>query len=283
MRIEPSVRVAFFIACATLLGGAVAFRAVASTVNAWVLKEAVPPREPFATIPTKLGVWKAVTSDAVLPEAMVEALGTNIYLDRVYAIDGDPKKGFLQVHLAYYTGLIDRVPHVPERCFEAGGYLQVGNPEVRPLAVDSASWRRDESSVNRATGLPYPMATMTDPISGRRTDVRMPLGETEFTRVEFQEPRSPEKRKLAGYFFIANGRWTPRASDVRALSYSLSERYAYFCKVQFTGQFTGKDTQFDQYEANVADLLKELLPHLMHRLPDWSEYETRAKTPDPSG
>jgi len=201
----------------------------------------------------------------------------------VYAIDGDPKKGFLQLHLAYYTGLIDRVPHVPERCFEAGGYLQVGTPQVRPLAIGAESWPRDEASVNQATGLPYPMATVVNPISGRRSDVRMPIGEAEFTVVEFQEPASPEKRKLAGYFFIANGRWTPRAGDVRALSYSLSERYAYFCKVQFTGQYSGKDELFEQYEANVADLLKELLPHLMHRLPDWSEYETPSQSPDPSG
>lgn len=283
MRIEPTVRVAFFIACATLLGGAIAFRAVAATVNAWVLKEPAPPREPFSTIPTTLGVWKAVTSDTMLSEEMVEALGTNIYLDRVYAIDGNPKKGLLQLHMAYYTGLIDRVPHVPERCFVAGGFEPIGSSQVRALAIDDEGWRPDNGPVNVATGIPYAFATVVDPISRRASDVRMPIGEPEITVVEFQDPAKPDRRLIAGYFFIANGRLTPRAGDVRALSYSLTERYAYFCKVQITRQYFEEDGRVDDYDAHVSDFLKELLPHLMHRLPDWSEYEARSRAPDPSG
>jgi len=37
---------------------------------------------------------------------MVESLGTEKYLTRSYAIDGDPSKGVISLHLAYYTGMM---------------------------------------------------------------------------------------------------------------------------------------------------------------------------------
>ena len=32
----------------------------------------------------------------------------------------------LQVHISYYTGTIDDVPHIPERCWYASGLRQLG-------------------------------------------------------------------------------------------------------------------------------------------------------------
>jgi len=278
VRVETSVRNAFIAACVALLAGAIAFRSVASAINAWVLKEQAPMREPLGTIPTTLGVWKAVGKDALLNDATIETLGTKFYLNRNFAIEGDPSRGEINLHLAFYTGLIDRVPHVPERCFVAGGLLQVGVPQVRAINLDRSSWRMDAGPINRATGLHYPMASVIDPITMRSSEVHLPLGEAAMTVSEFQDSKSPDQRLIAGYFFIANGQMTPRAGDVRALSYSLTERYAYFCKVQFTGQYRAGDNSLEKFEAQVADLLRELLPHLMLRLPDWPEYEVRSST-----
>ena len=42
----------------------------------------------------------------------VEELGTSQYLDRTYALDGDPEKGLASLHIAYYTGAIDDVRHM---------------------------------------------------------------------------------------------------------------------------------------------------------------------------
>ncbi|MBX3354295.1 MAG: exosortase-associated EpsI family protein [Phycisphaeraceae bacterium] len=277
MRVESGFRAAFVVTCLTLLAGAIGFRAFALAVNAWLLKEPAPLRAPLSTIPTTLGQWRAVGPDTLLNDAMVEALGTKFYLNRNYAIDGDPAKGFLQLHIAFYTGLIDRVPHIPERCFVAGGLVQRAPPQQRPLAIDRSGWSEEAGPVNLATGERYPMATVRDPITLEEHDVHLPIGETAFTVIEFQDPAHPEMRLLGGYLFIANGRLTPSAGGVRGLSYSLSERFAYFAKVQFTGQYRGGDGSGAQYEALVADLLRELLPYLMQRLPDWPEYEARTR------
>jgi len=282
MRVERGFKTAFIIACATLLAGAVGFRAVAVAVNAWLLKEPAPLRDPLGTIPNTLGIWRSVGSDTQLNDAMIEALGTKFYLNRSYAIDGDPGKGLIQLHLAFYTGLIDRVPHVPERCFVAGGLVQRGAPLVAPLELDRSAWRLDGEAISAATNEPFPVAMVVDPVTRRETKVHMPVGESAITVIEFQDVGDSSVRIIGGYLFIANGRMTPRAGDIRGLSYSLTERYAYFAKVQFTAFFRSGDDSFAKYEADVVDLFRELLPHLMLRLPDWPEYEARSKRGTPS-
>lgn len=277
MRAERGFRAAFIVACATLLAGAVGFRTVASAINAWLHKEPAPLRSPLSTIPTTLGSWRAIGEDTALGDAMVEALGTTFYLNRNFAIDGDPSKGVLQLHIAFYTGLIDRIPHIPERCFVAGGLIQLGVPRVLPIALDRSAWREAAGPVNNATGERYALATVRDPVTLREVEVHLPIGDTEITVIEFQDPARPDVRLIGGYFFIANGQLTPSAGGVRGLSYARTERYAYFCKVQFTGQYRGGDASFDKYQQQVADLLQRLLPHLMLRLPDWPEYEARSQ------
>lgn len=106
-------------------------------------------------------------------------------------------------------------------------------------------------------------------------DVNLPVGDMALTITEFQIPRHKEISVVGGYMFVANGRVTPSALAVKSLSFDLSERYAYYCKVQFTSEFRGGPEGMQQYEANVAELLTDLLPHLMQRLPDWAAVEAR--------
>lgn len=281
MRIEPRVRWAYVAAIAALLTGAATFHVIAGAVKGWLLKDPAPLRESLGTIPTTLGRWKAIGTDEQLGAEMIEELGTKIYLTRTYAIDGDPAKGFLQLHLAYYTGLIDRVPHVPDRCFTAAGHEQLWS-EIRPLAIDRSAWREGAGPAHRSTGEHYPMASAIDPITRATVDVHLPLGEAAFSLGDYRDRNNPNLHLLGGYLFIANGRMTPRAQDIRSLAYSLTERYAYFCKVQFVAQFRGSEPDSDAYTANVADLFSALLPHLMQRLPDWPEYEAMTAPAKPA-
>ena len=79
-------------------------------------------------------------------------------------------------------------------------------------------------------------------------------------------------RAHAGYLFLANGRSTPSPDGVRLLAFKLSERRAYYCKVQFT---MGGSADFDDtaWLSEIGDFMDEFLPELMRCLPDWSVVE----------
>lgn len=276
MRADASIRWAFLAACIAMLCGAAGFRAAVASLNAYLVKRPAPLREPLSTIPSTLGPWRMVGEEEKLTDAMVEALGTKSFLNRVYAIDGQLEKGWLHLHIAFYTGLIDTVPHIPERCFTAGGMVQKTAPVRVKLPVDRSTWREGEGPENHATGLRYPLATYTDPVTRRRSDVTMPIGEPMLSVIEFQKPDDPRLEIIGGYCFIANGQITPSAYAVRQLSFRLSEKYAYFCKVQFTGQYRGTPAAQERFVQDSADLMGWLLPYLMYALPDWPEYEAKS-------
>ncbi|MBM4113165.1 MAG: exosortase-associated EpsI family protein, partial [Phycisphaerae bacterium] len=215
MRFEPSIKVAYIVACATLLSGAIGFRGAVRALNAFLHKQPAPLREPLTTLPMTFGKWRSMTKDEQLAPEVIEELGTSSYLNRVYSIDGDPAKGSLHLHIAFYTGMIDSVPHVPERCFTAGGGLEERAPpkQIR-VPVDRSRWRDGEGPTNLASGARYPLATVADPVTLRQDEVVLPLGETLLTMIEFEQKNDPELLILGGYFFVANGRITPSAYSI---------------------------------------------------------------------
>ena len=124
MRFRRSVIAAYCCACAVMILGAAGFRVAVERLNVFVVKKPVELRGPLATIPPTLGSWRRVGEDTIFGAALVEELGTTQYLDRTYALDGDPEQGIASVHVAYYTGAIDDVPHIPERCWDAAGMVR---------------------------------------------------------------------------------------------------------------------------------------------------------------
>lgn len=274
MRVDRSVRNAFLAGCAALALGGVGFRVALGQLQVYLKKEPVSLREPLDSLPAALGAWKQVGKDSVFSDALIEELGTQNYLDRFYAVDGDPAKGLMQVHAAYYTGMIDAVPHIPERCWNANGLVMRGQPGVRPIAIDRAGWDEKTGPVQPGTNLRYAMADVRDPITRKVEKVPMPLGNLEMTVSAFQDPRAPKATALGGYLFIANGGVTPSAIAVRNLSFKLSDRYAYYCKLQFSAQLPGMPEEvLPKFDQMTADLMQHLLPHLMRCLPNWPAIE----------
>jgi hypothetical protein len=288
MRLRRSVIVAYVAACAVLLLGAAGLRIAIDRLNVFVVKRPVELRAPLDTIPPVLGRWQRVGEDVRFGAALVEELGTSQYLDRLYAIGGDPAKGLVNLHLAYYTGVIDDVPHIPERCWDAAGMQMTRPPERIRLEIDDRLWEPEPELVNRATGQIYRSVEVRHPVTGFRERVFMPIGEAEMTVTEFQHPLRRDRRQMGGYFFLANGRWTPSALGVRSLAFSLTDKYAYYCKVQVTiPDLVADDPEaLDRFRAYASELVSEVLPHLMKRLPQWPEYEARQarpSSPSPTG
>ncbi|MBM4099915.1 MAG: exosortase-associated EpsI family protein [Planctomycetes bacterium] len=279
MRILPSVRTAYVLVLATLAVGGLAMRGAMSALDVYLRKEPVALRADFGSIPAALGRWKKVGEDQQMDSAMVESLGTDKYLTRSYAIDGDPAKGMMLLHLAYYTGMIDTVPHIPERCWGAGGLVQLGEPAQMPLAVEMLASTRPDAPVNAASGKPYPMATVVDPVTQASEDVALPIGDFAMTLTTFQDPKAPRFQQLGGYLFIANGRCTPSTIAVRSLAFDLTDRFAYFCKLQLSARYPLGDTPPARlFSEQAEDFLTQLLPHLMRRLPDWPSVERGGPT-----
>jgi hypothetical protein len=277
LHFSSRVRLVFMGVLATLALGGIGLRGAMRSFDVYLRKEPIALRADFGSLPTTLGRWQKLGDDQQLDAAMVESLGTDKYLTRNYAIDGDPSKGVLSLHLAYYTGMIDTVPHIPERCWGAGGMVQLGEAVLMPLSLPIASDAAPDAPRNVATGLPYPQANLVDPVTRIEERIALPVGEPALTVSTFQDARSSRVEQLGGYMFIANGRLTPSTLGVRALAFNLADRVAYYCKVQLSARYPVGDTPSAvAFKAQAEDFLTQLLPHLMRRLPDWPSVERAA-------
>jgi hypothetical protein len=278
MRFARSIVPAYVALLATLAAGGLGLRAAMKSLDVYLRKEPVPLRADLGSIPTALGRWQKFGDDQLMDAAMVESLGTDKYLTRSYALDGDASKGVMMLHLAYYTGMIDTVPHIPERCWGAGGLVQLGEPVRMELDLPSMRAIPDAGPRNATTGEPYPFAEVTDPVTRVTDRVALPLGESAMTLTTFQDRRSSRTEQLGGYFFVANGRCTPTTLGVRGLAFNMTDRFAYYCKVQLSARYPVGDTPSAvAFKAQAEDFLTQLLPHLMRRLPDWPAVEQRSR------
>jgi hypothetical protein len=198
-----------------------------------------------------------------------KTLGTTNYISRRYEekTPRDPAKPVrLELHCAYYTGMIDTVPHVPERCFVGGG-MQIGNMlgEI-PLPLDASRWSIDTALDSLKFGDIYTVR-LGNKSEKAGTYVRLPRNPKDIRmNVTTFLVGEGDLVQHAGYFFIANGGWVAKANDVRLLAFDLKTKYAYYCKVQCTGL---NFASAEEFTAASARLLDELLGEIMLCLPDW--------------
>ncbi|MFG0331256.1 MAG: exosortase-associated EpsI family protein [Phycisphaerales bacterium] len=264
-------RVAFGVAMFVFVAGAATFHVAQDAMDVVLFKEAAPLRRPLRELPTVVGAWKRVGTDETLSAEIIEELGTEEYLSRTYAVDGDPSNGRLTLHIAYYTGIIDAVPHIPERCFVGNGLETEQSFTALDIGVDQSRWWVASAEELAPEGDPEYMT-----VSRSGEIVRLPDlddGAVRMNAAEYWFPDRPEHHLAAGYFFIANDALTPRAANVRALAFRPSERYAYYCKVQLTYVHPTKSVTRDDLAEVAAGFLDQMLPEIMRCLPDWAEIE----------
>jgi len=281
MLLERSSVRAYFVTLAILIAGAVGFRVLVAQLNIFLLKEPVELRRPLDSVPTKLGRWERIGTDSVFSDTLIEELGTRRYLDRTYAIEGNPEKGVIHVHVAYYTGTIDAIPHIPERCWAVGGLELTRNSEGVKLDVDQSTWRKRDPQSGSS---PYMIAPVKDLVTAEIEQVTMPVGDIVATTIEFQDPKRPEVRQVGSYFFVANGKATSSSYGVRSLAFSLADRYAYYCKIQLTKMGVVKnadDSLMEPFKKDAGDLLSGLVPQVMRCLPDWPTWERKSLEKNP--
>ncbi len=233
-------------------------------------------------VPRQTPRWVQVGSDRIESVEIQEELGTENYVTRTYrqreAPAGQrPKR--IEMHVAYYTGTVDTVPHVPDRCFVGGGMLIDGPTVNVPLELDSSDWRLDtRPEIPEAwQGEIYTVRISNDSRNAPGQHPRLPRRphDLKLRCTPYVTPHGD--RLVAGYFFIANGAAVAGADGVRLLAFDLKNDYAYYMKVQFTSVDAGSAGELAEL---AADLLSDLIGELMLCVPDWVDVVSGRWPPD---
>lgn len=266
-----------------LVGAGTAFRTTVAALKFHLSKLPIDAELKLPSLPEETARFKML-SDRQESAEMLEVLGTQNYVTRAYVRkdqETDPAAKIIEFHAAYYTGMIDTVPHVPDRCLVGAGFQITGATQNVPLKLDLSAWNRDQAPEGDRTVLSRRSYRTRQTIGPDGTErmvlirpsIRLPDGieGASLRTTEFATPGSGRKL-MAGYFFIANGGIAGRAEDVRALAFDLRADYAYYLKVQVSGSF---ETAEDLAAASAA-LIEDLLPDLMLCVPDW--YDVQAGT-----
>ncbi|MFA9476758.1 exosortase/archaeosortase family protein [Phycisphaerales bacterium AB-hyl4] len=250
-----------FTAAAALVAGVLAAslvgqQTVLAMTQAVLFKEAVPLRHRLIHVPDHLGPWQLVREDPPLSREMIEELGTDTYLSRWYqdtSWNDDQPGGIIRLHVAYYTGTVDTVPHVPERCFVAGGLEHRG----RGLTMLDLPGDRFEADPVHG-GYLHPASI--EPM------VRIPERNFRATYFTFAAPNRQDQQENVIYFFVANGKYLATPDEVRIEGFNPRDRYSYYFKVELQMHQVG-DRELASERA--AAFLEHAMPELMACLPDW--------------
>lgn len=276
-------RPAFLAVVAVLFIGAVTINGAAQSMKLHFRKEAVGLRTPqnsLAPLPTEIGDWIAVPETHVIDADTVHELQTDKYLFRRYvnvkatdaagALITSPEKvrgleqlsdrqrreeieriskrnpaALISLAITYYTGKVDTVPHVPDRCYVADGY----QPSVYLVE-------------------PWDLGQLPDK-TPRQVKVR-------FIDFSDQTSRGATNRCVT-YFFHANGKYEEDPLQVRRRLQNLFERYGYFAKIECMtvlpvrqeSDQRGKATDRELAASSMKKFLTAALPELEKLLPDW--------------
>ena len=253
---------AFTCVFAIMLVAALGLNTAVQGMHLHFAKERVELRRDLDRLPSQLGPWLKVIDTQLDPETE-HTLGTRQYIQRDYVdtrrlspaeltqaktLLGSARDQFVQqlrgrdpaavvtLHVAYYTGMVDTVAHVPERCYVGGGF----NPE-NPAIVSLPA---------------FPNTPGRDP-------------NVTFKYVEFRDRGRPMlgTRNVA-YCFQVNGKYEyDSIQGVRFRLQNIFEKYGYYAKIELcTFQGSG---QTEQAKATMADLLSHAMPEIEKCLPDW--------------
>lgn len=228
--------------------------------------------------------WVRIGADQTISKEVEEELGTDNHLSRTYFYKKSSDKNnpvIIELHLAYYTGMIDTVPHVPDRCFVGAGMSIDGDAGVVAVPISMEGLKQvaggDKPGDGRVFKVRYTNLTPTG-IKLDGTPVKLPRDpdKIEMKITKFSGPKIP--RIYSGYFFVANGGTVATGDGVRLLAFDLKSKYAYYMKVQFTSATVQSSEELARYAGLFLD---ENFADIMLCVPDWVEVEAgRYPPPD---
>lgn len=149
----------------------------------------------------------------------------------------------VRLHVAYYTGLVDTVAHIPDRCYVADGF----EPSSYEL-------------------VPGPIGTLADG-SPRQAGFRF---------INFEDASGRGRVSCSvGYLFHVNGAYESDPLAVREKLQSLLEKYGYYAKVELMVTGLPGDAAGRAAAAGaMKDFMAAALPDVERALPDWQVVTT---------
>jgi len=183
------------------------------------------------------------TDRAPVNAAVEESLGTSEYItwgfcDTSVTPLSNPLR-YLNLHIAYYTGGRDLVPHTPDQCMRGAGYEPVESANVE-IPIGSL-------------GQPIPLRVLT------------------FEKSSIMNHETP----TVCYTFRVNGKFACTRTGVRSEINSFGQQHGYFCKIEVSfGSPRSKPRNPTRQESVEAAqrFLNRLLPVLLEdHLPNWDE------------
>ncbi len=269
------VAMAALVSAALLGAGAASLHAMISSLGLHLRKLPIHPADgrTLGSLPLETPSWVRIAADRVESVEVESTLGTDNYLTRLYAerSPADPRRRVeVELHVAYYTGMIDTVPHVPERCFVGGGLQMARGARTIPLPFDTSGWTLDPD-------VPEEFGPIYRARSSDNRRVRLPRNAETLSMRTSEYTLPGDRRLFAGYFFIANGGWVSSAEGVRLLAFNLHDDYAYYLKVQVNSASVGSGEELAEV---AASLIGELFGDLMLCVPDWITVQTGEYPPE---
>ncbi|NLF31288.1 MAG: hypothetical protein GX591_10430 [Planctomycetes bacterium] len=198
------------------------------------------------TVGTRFALWQDLTQGSIvrgeeqLTDDIVKVLGTEKfigwwYLDRQRSTASSAV--IVRFHMAYYTGLLDAAPHVPENCQVAGGRLP------------------DEKHTMQVV---WTVGDLPEAWSGWR--------EVTVRRAAFVDPGDPNP-VFSYYVFSANGQPMWDRNQVRGRMSDPWEKHCYYMKIEVSalrsnGQPLTPEESDEICGAFFADALPLALQHV---------------------
>jgi hypothetical protein len=272
-----------FVGAAILLAiAAIGLNGITEAMRLHFKKQPVPLAVPSLDdkqqgIPAKLGNWVQVSVDAPLDHTTQEVLGTKDFVFRDYVdsrvigqtkldemvampvpqrlaeLSKLPPEAVVRLAITYYTGLVDTVPHVPEKCYVADGFEPTQTPETRTQTLGQY-----------ADGSPRTVS---------------------YRHVNFQDTTEQAARadRDVCYLFHVNGRYESSNVGVRRELQNLFQPYGYFAKIELmttarthsTSDTEDRSASQSKSLKSIDDLFTQLLPHVERCLPDWKKVTSK--------
>jgi len=254
-----------FVAVFVLLGAAaISLNFVTSYLKLHYRKQPLSLRSAWdgpRGIPSRLGPWVQVSKDTPIPPDTEHVLGTSQYLFRWYVdteqvgpdvverlqdmspddrgaelarIEEAQPDAVINLGITYYTGLVDTVAHIPDRCMLGNGF------EVTDYQIE-----KDRRLGKYADG------------NDRELTFRL---------INFDDPTGRGRgTRNVGYLFHVNGRYESDPLGVRWSLQDLREQFGYYAKVEL--MTISPDSQ--RALKTMEGFLTALLPEFERCLPDW--------------
>jgi hypothetical protein len=213
---SPSFAVAF----AVLLIAAAGWNAALRAMKVVLAKADVPLKRSLEEVPESFGLRFVLARELDSPQGEVrkgkekmpkdveETLGTSDYItwyfrDTFRSTNDVPV--LVRMHVAYYTGLLDAVPHVPDICYLAGGFQAKGTVDVK--------WR------------------LPDLPEAWRAWREAPIRRSDFVRT----PRTGGKQEVTVFYvFSVNGVPACDRLTVRKMLADPWKKYCYYAKIELS-------------------------------------------------